>query len=48
MAAPFTTIDLSTVNEDAHSFSQELGKNLIDWGFAALKNTTLIKHWSKK
>lgn len=37
MAAPFTTIDLSTVNEDAHSFSQELGKNLIDWGFCGIK-----------
>ena len=37
MAAPFTTINLSTVNEDAHSFSQELGKNLIDWGFCGIK-----------
>ena len=37
MAAPFTTVDLSTFNEDARSFSQELGKNLIDWGFCGIK-----------
>ena len=37
MVAPFTTIDLSTFNEDARSFSQELGKNLVDWGFCGIK-----------
>jgi len=37
MAAPFTTIDLSKFDQDAYSFSQELGKNLIDWGFCGIK-----------
>ena len=37
MAAPFNTINLSKFDHEAYSFSQELGKNLIDWGFCGIK-----------